>query len=140
MKKTMLMGETRAGKACLIRALSGGSLPCARALAVEYQGEFINTPGEFLENRRFYSALITAAVDCEILLLVQDSTRRSSLFPPQFAAMFNRTVIGVAAKIDPPTARPELAERFLRSAGARECVRVSAKTGEGIAELRNLIS
>lgn len=140
MKKTMLIGETRAGKSGLIRALSGGSLTCARALAVEYLGAFIITPGEFLENRRFYPALITAAVDCDILLLVQDSTRRSSLFPPQFAAMFNRTVIGVACKIDLPTARPELAERFLRSAGARQCLRVSAKTGEGIAELKNLLA
>lgn len=140
MKKTMLVGETGAGKSGLIRALSGGAARCGRALAVEHIGGFINTPGEFLENRRFYSAIITAAADCEALLLLQDSTRRTSLFPPQFAAMFNRKVIGVISKIDSPSSRPELAERFLHSAGARKIVRVSAETGEGIEELKTLLS
>lgn len=139
MKKTMLMGETGAGKASLIRALSGGQAACGRAMAVEYCGDFINTPGEFLENRRFYTSLITAAADCQILLLLQDSTKNTSLFPPQFAAMFNRTVIGVISKIDEPSARPELAERFLHSAGARSFIRVSAKTGAGLEELKAIL-
>lgn len=136
MKKTMLMGETGAGKSSLIRALAGGGVRSGRALAVEYVGDFINTPGEFLENRRFYTALITAAVDCEILLMLQDSTRNTSLFPPRFAAMFNRRVIGVITKIDLPSSRPDLAERFLRSAGAREIAHVSAMSGEGVEDLK----
>lgn len=139
MRKTLLMGETKAGKSSLIRALSGESAKCGPALAVEYCGDFINTPGEFLENRRFYTSFITASADCKVMLLVQDATRKSSLFPPQFAAMFNRKVIGVVTKTDLPDARPELAERFLRSAGARRFVRVSAKTGHGLDELKKLL-
>lgn len=140
MKRSMLMGETGAGKASLIRALSGSQARCGRALTVEYHGDFINTPGEFLENRRFYTALITASADCATLLLLQDSTRNTSLFPPQFAAMFNRQVIGVITKIDLPSSRPDLAERFLRNAGAREFVRVSAVSGAGLEELKALLA
>lgn len=136
MKKTMLMGETGAGKSSLIRAVAGAGVRSGRALAVEYVDDFINTPGEFLENRRFYTALITAAADCEILLMLQDSTRNTSLFPPRFAAMFNRRVIGVITKIDLPSSRPDLAQRFLRSAGAREIARVSAASGEGVEDLK----
>lgn len=139
MKKTMLLGETGAGKASLICALSGGKVHCPRAMAVNYHGPFINTPGEFLENRRFYTALITAAADAEILLLLQDFTDHTSLFPPQFATMFNRQIIGVITKIDLPSSRPHLAERFLASAGAKQIVRVSSSTGEGIVELQKLL-
>jgi ethanolamine utilization protein EutP len=139
MQKTMLMGETGAGKTSLIKALSGGEPVRGRTMSVEFCGNFINTPGEFLENRRFYTSLITAAADCRLLLLLQDSTRNTSLFPPSFAAMFNRTVIGVITKIDAPHSRPDLAERFLYSAGARSFARVSSKTGAGLEELKALL-
>jgi ethanolamine utilization protein EutP len=135
MKRTMLIGETGAGKSSLISALSGEHFVSRRPMALEFCGPFINTPGEFLENRRFYHALITTAADCEILLMVQDATRRTSVFPPQFAPIFNRTVLGVVTNTDAPDANPERAERFLHSAGAREMYRVSTATGEGLAAL-----
>ena len=142
MKKIMLVGECRAGKASLIRALSKGEYAPRRAMAVEYFGRFINTPGEFLENRRFYPALITASMDCDILLLLQDAARDACLFPPQFATMFNRQVVGVVTKADAENASPrhlERAERFLRNAGARTILRVSARSGEGLTALRALL-
>ena len=105
-------------------------------MAVEYCGPFINTPGEFLENRRFYPALITTAAECDIVLMLQDATRGSSLFPPQFAIMFNRTVQGVVTNADADKANAERAERFLRNAGVREILRVGLKTGMGLEALR----
>jgi len=105
-------------------------------MAVEYCGPFINTPGEFLENRRFYPALITTAAECDIVLMLQDATRGSSLFPPGFAIMFNRTVQGVVTNADADTANAERAERFLRNAGVREILRVGFKTGMGLEALQ----
>lgn len=136
----MLVGECGSGKSSLICALSGEKHPRAKAMSVVYVGQFINTPGEFLENRRFYPALITAAVDCDILALVQDATRKSSLFPPQFCSAFNCRKIGIISKIDAEQAAPQRAEQFLRYAGARDIIRLSVKSGEGVDELKALLA
>ncbi|WP_247648325.1 EutP/PduV family microcompartment system protein [Pseudodesulfovibrio sp. zrk46] len=135
----MLIGETRAGKSSLIRALSGEEFHSHRAMAVEYFGDFINTPGEFLENSRYYHALITSSADCDTLIMVQDATRNTSLFPPLFAPIFNRPVVGVISKMDAPNANAERAELFLRNAGARTIVPTSAKDGTGIDVLRDML-
>jgi ethanolamine utilization protein EutP len=139
MKRLMLIGETGAGKRSLIRALSGEALPPRLPMSVEFHGPFINTPGEFLENRRFYRHLITAAVDCDIVAFVQDATRRASLFPPLFAASFNRKLVGVVSKTDAEGADPERAERLLRNAGAKDIFRMSVQTGDGLEKLRALL-
>ncbi|CAG36557.1 EutP/PduV family microcompartment system protein [Desulfotalea psychrophila] len=82
MKKMMLIGETHAGKSSLIKALSGQEFQPRRAMALQYFGPFINTPGEFIENHFFFPALITTSADCHVLAMVQDASSRSSLFPP----------------------------------------------------------
>lgn len=139
MKKMMLIGETFVGKSSLIRELSGAEYTSHRAMAVEYCGQFINTPGEFLENRRFYHALITSSADCDILALVQDASRKNSLFPPLFASMFNRKVLGVVSKLDAPEANAGRAQLFLRNAGVKDIVLTSSKTGEGLDILRQML-
>lgn len=137
--KVMLIGETFTGKSTLIQALSDKTYTPHRAMAVEYFGRFINTPGEFLENRRFYHALLTSAADCNIILFVQDSTRNTSLFPPLFASMFNRRIIGVSSKVDSENSNRQLAKRFLINAGVKEIIETSSATGEGLPLLRQLL-
>lgn len=132
----MFIGESFTGKSSLIRALSDDDYTPHRAMAVEYFGQFINTPGEFLENRRFYHALITSSADCDIIIFVQDTTRNTSLFPPLFASMFNRKIIGVSSKMDAKNSNRDLAERFLKNAGINEIIETSTITGEGIDLLR----
>lgn len=139
MKKVMLVGETGTGKGALMRALGCEHVP-RRAMAVEYCGRFIITPGEFLENRRFYSALITTAAEADILVLLQDATRGNSLFPPQFAAMFNRRVAGLVTNCEAAGSNPERAERFLLNAGVREVLRVDCHTGAGVDAVRHLLA
>lgn len=135
----MLIGETFAGKSSLIRALSEDDYTPHRAMAVEYFGQFINTPGEFLENRRFYHALITSSADCDVLIFVQDTTRNTSLFPPLFASMFNRRIIGVSSKVDGENSNSVLAQRFLKGAGVKKIIETSSITGEGLDRLRLLL-
>lgn len=136
MARIMLIGETGSGKSNLIRALSDGRIAPRKLMAVEYCGPFINTPGEFLENRRFYPALITTAAECDMILMLANATHNTSLFPPQFASMFNRAVLGAVTCADADTANTERAERFLRNAGVREILRVGFKTGMGLEALR----
>ncbi len=139
MKKMMFIGESLVGKSSLIRELSGKEYTSRRAMAVEYFGQYINTPGEFIENRRFYHALITSSADCDIIAFVQDASRKSSLLPPLFASMFNRKVIGIVSKIDHPEANIERAQLFLQNAGVKEFYLTSSISGEGLDNLRQML-
>ena len=137
--KIMLIGETFSGKSSLIQALSEERYTPRRAMAVEYFGRFINTPGEFLENRRFYHALITSAADCDTIIFVQDATRKTCLFPPLFASMFNRNIIGILSKIDKAKSNSTRAKRFLENAGVKEIIATSTITGDGLDRLQLLL-
>ena len=139
MRRIMLIGEWKSGKSSLIRALSGADYTPRKVLAVDFFGRFVNTPSEFLENRRFYPALITAAADCDLLVFVQDAVRRSCQIPPAFASMFNRRVIGVITRTDLPDADVRRARRFLENAGVRDIFCVSVTEGSGMDELRAVI-
>ena len=139
MPRVMLIGEWRSGKSTLIRILSRSDYRPRKVFAVDHHGDFVNTPSEFLENRRWYPALITASAHCDTLVFVQDSTRTTCQIAPALAAMFNRKVIGVITKTDLPEANVSRAERFLRNAGVREIFPVSLATGEGVAGLRHLL-
>lgn len=136
LKKMMLIGESKVGKTSLIEALTGEKFNTGKAMAIEFCGDYIDTPGEFLENRRFYPALITTSAEVKVVALIQDATRISCLFPPQFASIFSRDVVGIITKTDAENANIERAERFLKSAGAKDIIKMSLATGEGLLELK----
>ena len=139
MPRIMLIGEWRSGKSTLIRTLSRSDYRPRKVFAVEHHGDFVNTPSEFLENRRWYPALITASAHCDTLVFVQDATRTTCQIAPALASMFNRKVIGVITKTDLPEANVGRAERFLHNAGVREIFPVSLATGEGLDGLRHVL-
>lgn len=105
------------GRRSLVHALGFAPPAGLCPLAVEYAGPFVLPPAEFMENRRFYRALITSAMECRILVFVQDATRATSAFPPGFARTFNQRVLGLITKPDSPKANTARAGRFLASAG-----------------------
>ena len=86
MPRIMLIGEWRSGKSTLIRTLSRSDYRPRKVFAVDHHGDFVNTPSEFLENRRWYPALITASAHCDILIFVQDATRTTCQIAPSLAA------------------------------------------------------
>ena len=135
----LLIGERGAGKRNIIQAFADKAFLPRGSMSVEYCGPFIVTPGEFLENRRFYCALIAIAGECDILAFVQNATRKNSLFPPRFAAMFNRTVVGIITHANAAAANQERAERFLQNAGIRDCILFEEKHGPGFEAIRSLL-
>lgn len=99
MKKIIFLGQTGCGKTTLCQKLNNQKLRYKKTQAVELLGESIDTPGEYLENRRFYSALIMSANDAKIIALVSDPTRAYHPIPPAFAGTFSKRVIGIITKL-----------------------------------------
>lgn len=148
MARILLMGNAQAGQGKVALALSGqasssyGASHCAnqRAMALSYCGPFVLTPSEFLENRRFYHALIAEAARCNAVFMLQNALSSTSPYPPGFARMFNRPVVGVVPHAFSPNAHPERAVRFLQLAGARRIEQICVAHPETLAGLREFMA
>lgn len=140
MKKIILIGRTGSGKTTLTQAINECSIKYKKTQALEYHNNILDTPGEYIENKRFYNALITSSFDCDIIGLVQDCTDDACIFPPSFASMFNKVVIGVVTKIDCQKINIKYAEECLKSSGANKIFRVSSLDKRGIDEIKIFLS
>lgn len=138
MKKIMLIGKVGCGKTSLNQALHQQDIDYKKTQAILYNDHVIDTPGEFIENRSFYSALLVTANQCDIVGMVQDAVSANSMYPPGFSSIFSRPVIGIISKID-LGGNPDKAASFLKRAGARSIIKTSVISGEGINELREIL-
>ncbi len=138
--RIMLVGESHCGKSSIIRSLTHEEYRPRKALAPIYFRNFVDTPGEFLENRRFFRALITASAHCDALVFVQDATRSWCMLHPGLARMFNRKVVGVITKCDQERANVERARRFLANTGVRDIVEARLLEPRGPEALRTALA
>lgn len=141
MEKIILIGGTKAGKTTLLEVLKGNEYKeiDKRTQSLEFENKAIDTPGEYIENRRFYSSLISAAQEAAVIGLVADATAEQYFLPPAFASVFARPVIGIITKIDSEEADLEQAEEDLKRSGAEKIFPTSALTGEGLNKLAEFI-
>ncbi|MFZ5975513.1 MAG: EutP/PduV family microcompartment system protein [Bacillota bacterium] len=139
MKRVMLMGCTGAGKTTLIQALRGEALVYGKTQAVDYVDRYIDTPGEFSENRWMRGYLQVAGSGADIIAFVQSATDTQAMFTNGYRSFFNAPVIGIVTKIDHPEADVEYAREMLELAGVEEIYPVSAFTQEGLIELRAVL-
>ena len=140
MKKVIFIGQTGSGKTTLCQKLNQERLCYRKTQAVEWVGSVIDTPGEYLENPRFYNALTVSAVDAEVVALVSDPTAARSVMPPGFATMFGKTVIGIITKIHQVgEAAVERARQELVQAQARPIFMVDTPEGVGIKDLAEFL-
>ncbi len=95
----------------------------------------IDTPGEYLENRCYNSALITTSYDADIIGLVHSATAFQQMFSPLFSSAFTKPVIGIVTKADDPDANINEAITHLTNAGADPIFVTSSFNGDGINEL-----
>lgn len=142
MKKVMLMGPTLAGKTTLLQRLHGKAQVYDKTQQVDYFDDAIDTPGEYLENRRLYNALITSSFDADIIALVQSATDEMSFYPPMFAGTFNQPVIGIVTKADLVSSQQEIdrAVEYLNNAGVETIFILSSITGSGMDELADYLA
>ena len=140
MNKVILIGRSESGKTTLTQALRGEDIRYNKTQAVEREGFFIDTPGEYIQTRNFGGALAVYAYESDIVGLLLSADEPYSLFSPNITSLANRLVIGIVTGIDLKNARPEKAEHWLRLAGCEIIFKVSAVTGEGIDQLRDFLT
>jgi ethanolamine utilization protein EutP len=133
----ILMGASRAGKTTLIQALCGEPVCQTKTATVERRLGFIDTPGEYMERRSYYRALIVTAADADAIGLVADVGRDIDWIPPALATTFDKPVFGVVTKTDLAGGPADIdrARQVLQRAGAAPIFEVSALTGAGMAGL-----
>ncbi len=141
MSRVIFIGRTGCGKTTLCQKLDELELTYKKTQAVELYRRAIDTPGEYLENRNYYSALIMTAVDAELIALIGDPTVENNFIPPAFACSFAKELIGIITKINcVKEARDiERVEESLRMAGVSRIFKVDTVENVGIEELFNYL-
>lgn len=118
--------------------MTGADGAAPKTQVLTYTDAFIDCPGEYLEIPRYYHVIIDASHQVAEVWALQDARSSRSVYPPGFARVFTKPVVGVVTKIDLPDADIERAVAFLRSAGIEGPIYLtSAVTGEGCEELRS---
>ena len=95
-----------------------------RPLAVYREGNCVLTPGEYIENPWYFSALLVSSYDVDTVVLGYRLGEPFNPYPPATAGAFNRNVVGVVVTNDALVAS-QIGEsvRLLRLAGANDiCV------------------
>ena len=95
MKRIMLIGPSQCGKTSLTQCMRGEVLHYQKTQAIVWSPTTIDTPGEYLENRCLYSALLASACEADIIALVLNADAPWSPFSPGFTGPMNRPVIGL---------------------------------------------
>lgn len=138
--KIIFMGRTGSGKTTLCQKLDALEIKYKKTQAVELYDHAIDTPGEYMENRNFYRALIMTAVDAKLIAILGDPTVRDNYIPPAFAGTFAKEIIGIVTKISLVSEKEiERVEIELRQAGARKIFHVDTVEEIGIDELFHYI-
>ena len=141
MKKLMMIGKVSCGKTTLCQYLNHQKIQYKKTQALEVTGTVIDTPGEYIERRRYYQALAVTASEADVVLLLKDPKDHTFSLPPGLQAMFQKPLIGVVTKADLENdpKQIEKAKKELQLAGAFPVFVVSSMTGEGIKEMAEYI-
>ena len=65
MKKILLIGKSGCGKTTLTQRINGMDLEYRKTQMITYSNDILDTPGEYLENRNLYNALIISSYDSD---------------------------------------------------------------------------
>ncbi|UNK20757.1 EutP/PduV family microcompartment system protein [Paenibacillus sp. N3/727] len=138
MRKIIFAGSTGSGKTTLCQRLHGQEMAYKKTQAIENFEQAIDTPGECLENRYLYKMLLVSSVDADVIGLVQDCTKEESYFPPGFATMFAKPVIGIVTKVELAQSDEDItkARDYLQAAGVERIFEVSSMENVGMEELQ----
>lgn len=141
MKKILFIGNSGCGKTTLKQCLNGCEIAYQKTQTIQVESNIIDTPGEYLENRALYKAIIVTAVEADIIAFVQDATSDRFRFSPGQTSMFNQHVIGIVTKTDLATEQQvKDAQALLQLAGVNQIFVLSAVSKQGITDLQNYLN
>ncbi|MDR3601064.1 MAG: EutP/PduV family microcompartment system protein [Desulfosporosinus sp.] len=120
MGKILLIGGIGAGKTSLKQMLMNEEVRYLKTQMLDFSQIFIDCPGEYLEIPRFYHVLIDTSHQVSEIWALQDATKQRTFYPPKFAMVFNKPIIGIITKVDLPKANVQQAVSYLASAGIAE--------------------
>jgi len=100
LKKILLIGKSMCGKTTLTQRIHGLDIEYEKTQMLTYSNDILDTPGEYMENRMLYKALIVSSYDCDVVGMVQACDEERNIFPPNFATAFSKPVIGIVTKTD----------------------------------------
>ncbi|MBP3311908.1 MAG: EutP/PduV family microcompartment system protein [Butyricicoccus sp.] len=140
-KRIILIGHSAAGKTTLCQYLSHEALKYCKTQTVQIINQsMIDTPGEYIERTYMRGALMVTATDADLIVLVQDATDHSTIFPPAYTSQYAKPAIGIVTKADLATdAEIEDAKRYLNLAGVQKIFVTSSVAGTGFEELTALL-
>lgn len=141
MKKIMLIGRSGAGKTSFCQAINDWAVEYKKTQAIEIVNNAIDTPGEYVENRALYKALIVSSVDADTIVLIQDCTNDQTVFAPGISSMFGRTTVGVVTKTDIASDKKQIedAREMLEIAGCEKIFEVSNTARTGIEDVKKYL-
>lgn len=141
MRRLMVIGPVGCGKTTFCQRILGRDLVYQKTQSVQLVGSAIDTPGEYMESRAYYRALLVSAVEADVILLMQQAGDRASRYAPGIASMFQKPVLGVVTKIDCCEEELDIrrAEDILLLAGATPVFSISSVQDTGIEVLMDYI-
>ena len=143
MRRVMMIGKTGCGKTTLSQRLAGQVLRYQKTQTIQVVGsDIVDTPGEYLEQRQFYKALIVTAIEADVILLLHAAGAEQNGFSPGMNTLFGgKPLIGVITKTDLCCGRERLeaAREVLMEAGASAVVETGLGDEAGLEALRRLI-
>ena len=143
MRRIILIGPIGCGKSTLCQVLNERELRYRKTQAIEFLHDTIDTPGEYLENRRLNAALMITAVQAEVVILMQACDDERVLFAPGFSSLFGgKPVWGVASKADlaKTAGHVKRVEEKLLRAGAERTFCISCYDSRSIRRLRSALA
>ncbi|MGX7204245.1 EutP/PduV family microcompartment system protein [Enterococcus pingfangensis] len=141
MKRVIFIGETGSGKTTLMQIINEWEIKYHKTQQVYFTDNVIDTPGEFMENRFYYNALVSSSVGADCVAIVQSITSKQNYFPPCFSSRFTKPMIGIITKTDLKQNQAEfdLAKKRLELAGVKKIFPVSIYEQEGISNFKNFL-
>ena len=142
MKKIMIVGPIGVGKTTLTQRIEGVEIIYAKTQTVQFHDDIIDTPGEFVQHRLMYNALLVTAAEADILGFLISAKEKEQMFPPGFASLFNKPAIGIITKMDLIDENDdiEFIKNQLVMTGASPIFKVGINSDKGIQDLLNYLN